>query len=256
MPCTILCANRPKIVRVNIMKRLAYYLLGAFVVLMLGPLYMLASGKVSLNGNWRTAARNVAHLRVLDTLVNKDAIVLMSAPTFNWRGMFSVHTWLAIKRRDARVFTVYQCIGWNKYLGKPFIDVSKDRPDRYWFGARPSVDGVVVGKEAAELMPMIIRAVRKYPYAKRYAAWPGPNSNTFISFLLREVPTLNFAMPFNALGANYRWSFKRNDVHIAGIVGYSYHAGKYMFINILGLTLGISIQPRGLIIPGYGLVRI
>ena len=53
------------------------------------------------------------------------------------------------------------------------------------------------------------RPSQRYPYADSYRVWPGPNSNTFTAFVLREVPELRVDLPPTAIGKDYlgcvRW---------------------------------------------------
>ena len=223
-------------------------------LLLVGPLYLLFSGKVSLGKDWRTASRAPANVIPDRAIVQQAAIVLFSAPAFNWRGMFSTHTWIAVKSRKQTHFTIYQVIGWNRYRNKALVDVSEGIVDRRWFGAVPKLQGILVGKRAEALIPAVKRAVANYPYANTYRAWPGPNSNTFISYIIHSVPELHFVMPYNALGRDYRWQGSVRSLSLGGILGY-HISHKACYLNLLGLTLGVSWKPLGFIIPGVGLSR-
>ena len=50
------------------------------------------------------------------------------------------------------------------------------------------------------LKPRIETAITEYPYPNRYHVWPGPNSNTFVAFVLRKVPELRVDLPPTAIG--------------------------------------------------------
>lgn len=228
-----------------------------------GPLYLLASGRVTLGANWRTASRVSAGLAAIPSIGPKAAILLLSARTFNWRGMFSVHTWLALKQNNTMRYTIYQCIGWNRYLGIPIVDIRKDIPDRMWFGAKPKIEAMLVGKRAEQLIPRVKQAVTAYPFKNRYRAWPGPNSNTFIAFVLNQVPELGFTMPYNALGYDYGWKFSLHALQLGGFFGYSInnnarekHKKMAWVLNLLGLPIGMSFAPLGLILPGVGFLQV
>lgn len=233
--------------------KIVFYILLFFIILLLGPSYLLLSGHVSLGKDWRTASRAPAHILQYDAIGKQAAIVLFSAPAFNWRGMFSTHTWLAVKTQQQTQFTIYQVVGWNRYRHKPIVDISHGIADRLWFGAKPKLQNILVGRKAQSLIPLVQNAVKSYPYANTYRAWPGPNSNTFISYIIHQVPKLGFVMPYNALGRNYGWHWTINSLALGGILGYqaNHHA---LAINLLGLTVGISWRPLGLIVPGVGLI--
>lgn len=46
------------------------------------------------------------------------------------------------------------------------------------------------GDEAGALAERIETAPRDYPWCSRYRAWPGPNSNTFVQWVLQNAYTL------------------------------------------------------------------
>ena len=65
-------------------------------------------------------------------------VQVYSARAVSWRGWFGVHTWIAVKPRDASEFTVHEVMGWRlKRTGTALV--ARNRPaDGYWYGARPS----------------------------------------------------------------------------------------------------------------------
>jgi hypothetical protein len=44
-----------------------------------------------------------------------------------------------------------------------------------------------------------------YPYAQTYKMISGPNSNTFVQWVLKQVPGHGLSMPINAWGKAYRF---------------------------------------------------
>jgi hypothetical protein len=44
---------------------------------------------------------------------------------------------------------------------------------------------------------------RTYPWPTEYKAFPGPNSNTFVAWIGRQVPELGLDLPFSAIGSGY-----------------------------------------------------
>src|SRR5438270_11949826 len=46
-------------------------------------------------------------------------------------------------------------------------------------------------------------AVASYPHPNTYRAWPGPNSNTFLAHVARQVPDLAIQLPSNAVGKDF-----------------------------------------------------
>lgn len=41
--------------------------------------------------------------------------------------------------------------------------------------------------EAALAIKSVLKNAKAYPYCQRYRLWPGPNSNTFVAWVLREA---------------------------------------------------------------------
>lgn len=52
------------------------------------------------------------------------------------------------------------------------------------------------GEKAKEVIPRIKQLAADYPYQQRYDAWPGPNSNTFVSYLIRNTPHMGLGLTF------------------------------------------------------------
>ncbi|MGB0860754.1 MAG: DUF3750 domain-containing protein, partial [Pseudoalteromonas spongiae] len=76
-------------------------------------------------------------------------------------------------------------------------------PDRYWYGAKPEKILSITGDKAKKLIPEIIAATERYPWANEYTLLPGPNSNTFPAWLGLQVEELELDMPFSAIGSGY-----------------------------------------------------
>lgn len=55
------------------------------------------------------------------------------------------------------------------------------------------------GEDAEDLAVRLERAVDEYPWRARYRYWPGPNSNTYVQWVLGE----RFALPWKAFGKHY-----------------------------------------------------
>lgn len=133
-------------------------------------------------------------------------------------------------------------------------------PDRAWYGNPPSLLADYRGAVAAKLIPRIEAAVARYPAPDRYRAWPGPNSNTFIAWIVREVPGLEVALPPHALGKDYLFDGVLADapsgsgyqLALGGLAGILLAREEGLEVNLLGLTLGIDPWPPALKLPGIG----
>lgn len=231
------------------------------VLVLAGPLWVAASGAVNLNSDWRTADRSSAGLAP-DPSSNAEAVVqVYAARAFDWRGIFGVHTWIATKAQAASAYTVHEVLGWRLRQGGSVVDSRLDIPDRRWYGAEPWLVAERRGAAAAALIDDIEDAVERYPYGGQYRVWPGPNSNTFVAFVAREVPALGLALPATAIGKDYlpdgvliasAPSGGGLQVSIAGLAGVLVAPAEGLEVNLLGLVFGLDLLRPALKLPAIG----
>ena len=75
------------------------------------------------NRDWRTASREPAG-NAVNPSEYKDAVIeFYAADAFSWRGWFAVHTWIALKPKDADTYTVYEVVGWRVRSGRSALRV-------------------------------------------------------------------------------------------------------------------------------------
>ena len=156
------------------------------------------------NSDWRTASRESAGLAANPGEFKDAVIEFYAADAFSWRGLFAVHTWIAIKEKDAEEYTVFEVVGWRVRRGVPaLMSYQTITPDRYWYGSKPDKLLHITGRKAERLIPKMISAIEKYPWANEYTLFPGPNSNTFPAWVGKQVPELELELPFSAIGSGY-----------------------------------------------------
>lgn len=238
-------------------RRLGYVLLA----ILAGPALVGVSGAVSLTTDWRTADRSSAGLAP-DPAATREAVVqVYAARAFHWRGLFAVHTWIATKAEGADHYRVHQVLGWNRWRGRSVVDSRVEVPDRSWYGAPPVVVTDVRGEQAGALIAEIDAAVARYPYPHDYRVWPGPNSNTFVAFVGREVPSLGVALPATAIGKDYlpggallgtAPSGTGGQLSLGGLLGVTAARTEGLELNVLGLVFGIDPLRPALKLPGVG----
>lgn len=169
------------------------------------PLFSLGC---SVTGDWRTASRDSAGIAP-DPVNHQEAIIhVYGADAWGWRGWFAIHTWIAVKRAGQEEYTVHDVVGWREYWGDPVVAAVHDVPDRHWYGSKPELFVEIRGEEAEDLINKIEQAVADYPWKDRYKAFPGPNSNTFVAWVGKQVPELSLELPFSAIGSGYVHHFK------------------------------------------------
>ena len=209
--------------------------------------------------SWRTAPRHSAGIAP-DPVRQADVAIVQvySAATYGWRGLFAHHPWIIFKRSGETAFTRYDVIGWR---GSDVVQRNYALPDGLWYGAQPrllvehrggGVDAMIDGIEAA---------IKHYPYPDTYRSYPGPNSNTFLAHIGREVPELRLDLPANAIGKDYRplshpagLSSSGSGVQLSllGLLGASIGLQEGVEINVLGLNFGLDLNSMGLRLPFIG----
>lgn len=235
------------------------------LLLMLGgPLYMLAFGSEAERNNtrnaWQFASRNSTGLAPSPTEYSGAVIQAYAARTWSWRGHLAVHTWIATKEANASEYRVHQVIGFRARRGLPVVMSEPDVPDRLWYGNQPELLVDLRGDEAAALIPEVLAAVQSYPYADTYTMWPGPNSNTFIAHIGRQVPELGMQLPVTAIGKDYLGanpiastpSGTGYQMSLLGVLGVMLAVDEGLEFNLLGLSTGIDLRRPALKLPGIG----
>lgn len=164
-----------------------------------GPLAMALQRGLQLDARWYEAGREPAGLAPEPAEQEAALVQVYAARAFGWRGILGVHTWIAVKDRGADSYRLLQVTRWSG--GVSFSDTSV--PDRAWFGNEPVVLAEMRGGEAEVAIRAIEETARAYPWRNEYRIWPGPNSNTFVAWVLRGVPTLDAELPSTAIGKDY-----------------------------------------------------
>jgi hypothetical protein len=225
----------------------------------LSVVYLTFSGQLPAS-DWRTASREPAGLAP-DPATTPEAVVqVYSARAVSWRGWFGVHTWIAVKPSHASEFTVHEVMGWRlKRTGTALV--SRNRPaDGYWYGNRPELLADVRGPGVDDLIQRIDAAIQEYPYPDTYHVWPGPNSNTFVAFVMRKVPELRVDLPPTAIGKDYLgWrsvnrtpSGTGGQASLFGMLGVAAGVEEGLEVNVLGLNFGVDPKSLSIKLPIVG----
>jgi len=190
--------------------------------------------------------------------VREPVVQVYGARTKGAKGLFGVHTWVAVKPTDAREWTVYEVIGWRLRYSDSAVVVRNRDPDANWFGSEPELYADKRGAGVDELIRRIDEAAKSYPYAAEYTLWPGPNSNTFTAWIGRAVPEIGIDLPATAIGKDFTGSsiFSRApsgrgvQLSLGGVFGLSASGIEGLELNILSLNFGLG--PSGLKLPLIG----
>ncbi|WP_298721743.1 DUF3750 domain-containing protein [uncultured Ferrovibrio sp.] len=233
-------------------------LLIALALLIVLPI-LASGGSIAMaeRKHWSTSRWDSAGLAP-DPAAVKDAVVqVYGARLWGWRGALAVHTWIVVKPAGAPSYTRYEVVGW----GSSPVRISQRVPDGYWAGNAPELLLDMRGPEAAFAIPLIIAAAERYPGREKYVMWPGPNSNSFVAYIARQVPELGLHLPPTAIGKDWIGtdqifapapSGTGWQISLFGLAGVTAAVSEGIELNLLGLTLGVDLLRPALKLPGIG----
>jgi hypothetical protein len=208
--------------------------------------------------DWQSADRSSAGL-LPSPAQHPDALVrVFAARTVRWRGIFAVHSWIVVKESNAPRYTRYDYTAW----GEP-IRVNGFAPDGRWFGDMPKVIAAADGDAADRMIPRIRAAVEGYQLRTYgdYRAWPGPNSNTFVTAIMAAAPELGATLPPTAIGKDFPYNGdmfgltpSRTGVRVTlgGYLGLTVGWVEGIEINFLGAVFGLDLRRPAIKMPGLG----
>lgn len=239
-------------------------LLGLVLLLLLGPVGVLASGTLDLQTPWQQTS-SASTGQAPDPAVERRAVVqVFGARTIHWRGAFAIHPWIAVKRAGADHYTTYQVVGWRAGNGNDVVVTrTVTQPDTLWYGAYPQLLTDHRGTGVDDMIDAIEAAVAAYPWHHAYRLWPGPNSNTFAAWIARQVPALHLDLPPTAIGKDYLGpntfiahapSGTGWQLSVLGLAGITVAREEGLELNLLGLGFGFDVNDMKLRLPGFGIV--
>jgi hypothetical protein len=117
-------------------------------------------------------------------------------------GLLADHCWFVVFEADGRChrWEVWQTANaGGRAIGHLHCDLKP--PDAGVGGGRARVLAQWTGEPAERLRAVLERAA-DYPHCGRYFAWPGPNSNTFVAWVLRRAGVAH-RLSWRAIGKGY-----------------------------------------------------
>jgi len=156
----------------------------------------------------------------------------------------------------------YDVVGW----GRP-VRENGWAPDGRWYSNQPELLAAIEGPEAVDMIQRVDRAIARYPFDDygHYAAWPGPNSNSFTQHVLAAIPELAIALPPTAIGKDYRSdgaffgatpSGTGMQLSLWGCFAVTLAWVEGIEINLLGLVAGVDLRRPALKLPGWGRIGV
>jgi hypothetical protein len=199
----------------------------------------------SSNGSWRTASRKSANIAPKAEDLKESIIQIYAARAYSWRGYFGIHPWVSWKKKEEKEYTVAQVIGWNLRRGPTSVSVKNDLPDRHWYGSKPYLIQTIRGEKADKVIDHIKALIGKYTRGGTYVVFPGPNSNTFVDYLIRNTKEFSVELPATAIGKDFLADSMFLDISPGG------YGFQFSIYGLLGLTMGVS---EGVEVNLFGLV--
>ena len=129
---------------------------------LLGSPFRLAGKSVFGPIDWRNASREPVGLAPNPSLVKEAVIQVYGARAVGAKGLFGVHTWVAVKPSDALSWTVYEVIGWRLRWSDSVVVVRNRDPDGRWRIARPGIalePTVSISNAAKPMMIMMTQVI-------------------------------------------------------------------------------------------------
>jgi hypothetical protein len=250
--------RRSHLLTMMLVAKIALWLFVILYLLPIGIAGALYFAKGSGTG-WRTADRSSVGA-LPDPVRHQGAVVrIFSAQTVRWRGIFASHSWIVFKPDGASTYSRYDYTAW----GELPIRRNGFEPDGRWFGHVPATVFAADGDPATQLLPKIETAIAQYTWrnAGDYRAWPGPNSNTFVSAIMDAVPEMRTSLPPTAIGKDYPYDGKYLRLTPSG-TGVRLTLGGYggltigwvegLEVSILGAVAGLDVRRPAIKLPGLG----
>ncbi len=228
------------------------------------------SSSVSASGgqvrqSWRTASRESMGIAPKPDEVKEALVHVYVARAYGWRRHFGVHSWVATKEKDADHYTTYHVTAWGLRRSDSTVSIEQDVPDRKWFGNDAHLIAEVKGEKAEAAIPKIKSAAESYPYHKKYRVYPGPNSNTFVSYILRHTPEIGVELPPNAIGKDWIKEgqiFGLSETHtgvqfsLLGLLGFTVGLSDGIELNVLSMSFGVDVVRPALKLPFVGRIGV
>ncbi|PCI29773.1 MAG: hypothetical protein COB67_03240 [SAR324 cluster bacterium] len=153
---------------------------------------------------------------MLEPSKTMDQVFLFISPIPKPFHHVGVHAWFVTNRAGAELsrWEVWQhrycCPSSWGHVHKNLLPIEMGMhcsPFHFHEGKRwkGEIIGMTEGPMATKMIRYIYRYAPHYPFSHWYMIWPGPNSNTFIQWILNSFPTSGLTLPKAAKGARFSY---------------------------------------------------
>jgi Protein of unknown function (DUF3750) len=208
--------------------------------------------------NWKVASWASSGLLPQASATPPATVMILASRTGRWKSIFAEHMSIVVKPKGAAAWTRYDVVGWGNPVRK-----NAYAADALWYGNAPRVIYRLEGNEAAGLILAVEASVQHYPFQKKgtYTVWPGPNSNTFVAWVVRNTPGFDTELPPVAVGKDWLgsgfstalapsksgWTFSAG-----GFVGGTLAWEEGIELHLLGSTIGLDVNDLAIKLPALG----
>jgi hypothetical protein len=167
----------------------------------------------------------------------------------------AVHHWFTAFDPETRQWQRWEVWQNRNAGGKSWGHVHCDlmHPDR-GVGGGPCVVAAEWRGETARALHGVLLDHARYPHREQYRVWPGPNSNTYVAWVLREAGVPCDLDP-RAIGKDYLGLGGAGRITATGfqvetpLLGVKLGRAEGAELHLLGFTLGVQTSPPALKTP-------
>lgn len=193
-----------------------------------------------------------------------------------WYTRFAYHAWIDLRDREG-VWQRVEVVGAPEAIFVTEIEAAEAIAAERW-ERRVHVHASLRGPEAEEVAVRVLHladscedygqlvfelqesggfsGVVEAPLGRHYRRWPGPNSNTFIAWVVERTPGLHAELHHNAVGKDFPDGLRvgRTSAGWGGEVETAYLGigvglAQGLELHLLGLTAGIDFWPPAIKLP-------
>lgn len=197
------------------------------------------------------------HTKVSSTqLPDTDVVQLRCATLPSALRSVAIHYWFAVFTSDDKKWSRWEVWQNPGVVPTSWGHVHKDlmHPDFGVGGGTYRIHKEWRGRSARDIIAVLNRPL-EYPYRNKYHAWPGPNSNTYVAWILKQARAPVDLHP-KAVGKDYlgpvgaSLSPTRTGLQVdSPVLGLKLGLKDGIEIHLLGLTIGLDLCPPALKTP-------
>jgi hypothetical protein len=186
------------------------------------------------------------------------AVVVGSASLHAPMDGIARHPWVALRPAGGREWERWEvmCCPDGDDLGTVERTNIDPLSDHGGGGGNVILHGVWRGAEAEKIIACVREQAPRYPYRHQYHGWPGPNSNTFVDWVIRACD-LDVELAAPSIGKDFRGMIIGASVTAGGtgvqletpLAGLKLGLTEGIELHILGLSFGIDLWPPAIIVP-------